>query len=243
VVFLPRFLKHNTLENHKVVTGAMSELASLPDTPLLTSLLGVVVEYRRAHYKPLIHILEGRTGCATGTVSDTVSNSPSVNNIDTVSDMIPDTVDGAIRSRSRSRSRKDDTSSSLRSEDGEAARKLKEEMQQVMGGLRPLGYELDGAAGRANGSIAKAILGRGVPPGELLQAAEGFSWICRRWVLDGTWQGAPTLRPLYSAKLNQTEGRTPLWTEAMIEHNDRHKRDRMTPAFGGLLTQVLGGAA
>jgi len=52
-VFLRRFLKHNKLENHKVVTGAISQLAGLPDTHLLRDLLVALEAYHLAHYVPL----------------------------------------------------------------------------------------------------------------------------------------------------------------------------------------------
>lgn len=53
VVFVRNFLKHNTLLNKSVVKGAENDLASVPDTPLLEELAGVV----RAD-------LEGETGPA-----------------------------------------------------------------------------------------------------------------------------------------------------------------------------------
>jgi|GEM_PF-3123569 len=59
-VFLPRFLKYNTLENHKVVTGARAELGSIPDTPLLVPLLDAIVENSRPHYLPIIEELRNR---------------------------------------------------------------------------------------------------------------------------------------------------------------------------------------
>lgn len=80
IVFVARFLKWNKLENHKVVTGALKELASLPTTPLLEPLLGAFEQYRLPHYKPVIEALRNRIA----------------NDIDTVCH----TVGGAIRSRS-----------------------------------------------------------------------------------------------------------------------------------------------
>lgn len=60
VVFLKRYLRHNTLENHKVVKGALGDLRSLPSTPLLHDLLAAMEENKRAHYLPLLEALRNR---------------------------------------------------------------------------------------------------------------------------------------------------------------------------------------
>jgi len=59
-VFIVRFLKWNTLENAKVVTGAKADLSSLPDTPLLIPLLASLEENKRAHYHDVIEALRNR---------------------------------------------------------------------------------------------------------------------------------------------------------------------------------------
>jgi len=61
-VFILRFLRHNTLENHKVVTGAISDLASIPDTPLLFLLAQALEQNKRAHYHAIIEALGNRIG-------------------------------------------------------------------------------------------------------------------------------------------------------------------------------------
>jgi len=106
----------------------------------------------------------------------------------------------------------------------EEIRRPETSMGEVMGGLRSLGYDMDGAVGRTNGSIAKRWLKVGLTVDEILRVAEGFSWLTRRWALAGKWQGPPALRPLYSKKLNDPKERTPLWRDAEIEWNDRNKR-------------------
>lgn len=58
IVFVPRFLRHNTLRNTNVVRKALTELAGLPATPLLDELADAVEsamkEGDREHYKPLL---------------------------------------------------------------------------------------------------------------------------------------------------------------------------------------------
>jgi hypothetical protein len=71
VVLIPRYLKHNTMENHKVVAGALSEMAGLPDTPLLAGLLEAVTKYSRPHYAPLAQALSNRIG--NGIPNDTAN--------------------------------------------------------------------------------------------------------------------------------------------------------------------------
>lgn len=54
VLFIPKFLKHNTLENQAVVRGAIKELRGLPDNRLLDSLADSLRYHSRDHYKPLV---------------------------------------------------------------------------------------------------------------------------------------------------------------------------------------------
>ena len=61
-VLIKNFLRHNTLENQKVVKGAIAELSGLPDTPLLVSLLNGLRENARAHYTDVITTLSNRIG-------------------------------------------------------------------------------------------------------------------------------------------------------------------------------------
>jgi hypothetical protein len=60
VLFLKRFLKHNLLENANVVKGAIKELSTIPDTPLLEDLYGALEENRRAHYHDILEALRNR---------------------------------------------------------------------------------------------------------------------------------------------------------------------------------------
>lgn len=60
VVFIRRYLRHNTLENQRVATGAMADLASIPDTPLLADLLAALEENARPHYREIIEQLRNR---------------------------------------------------------------------------------------------------------------------------------------------------------------------------------------
>lgn len=62
VVFLRHFLKHNALENGKVVIAAQRELTGVPDSPLLSELLTSLERNRKAHYRPLIQWLASRVG-------------------------------------------------------------------------------------------------------------------------------------------------------------------------------------
>lgn len=62
VVLIPRYLKHNTMENHKVVAGAIVELKGLPETPLLDGLRAAVEKYKRPHYLPFLQALSNRIG-------------------------------------------------------------------------------------------------------------------------------------------------------------------------------------
>jgi hypothetical protein len=60
IVFVRHWLKHNTLENEKVVTGAAAEVRGLPATPLLVDLLAAVEKHQRDHYKKLLEVLRYR---------------------------------------------------------------------------------------------------------------------------------------------------------------------------------------
>lgn len=60
VVWVRSFLRLNTLENHKVITGALSQLEGLPDTPLFEQLLRSLKEWERPHYEPLILAVRNR---------------------------------------------------------------------------------------------------------------------------------------------------------------------------------------
>ena len=60
VIFLIRFLKYNTLENQKVVKGALNDLRALPDTKLLEGLLASLEENKRPHYRELLQALSNR---------------------------------------------------------------------------------------------------------------------------------------------------------------------------------------
>lgn len=81
VIFIHHFLRHNTLENQKVVTGALAELASIPDNPFLPDLLAALEANKRAHYTPLLQALGNRIANRKGngtpnhseTVCDTVA--------------------------------------------------------------------------------------------------------------------------------------------------------------------------
>lgn len=60
VVLVKRFLVHNALENSNVVLGAVSELRSLPDTPLLEPLMQLLEKNSRSHYYKLTDALRNR---------------------------------------------------------------------------------------------------------------------------------------------------------------------------------------
>ena len=60
VIFLIRFLKYNTLENQKVVKGALNDLRALPDTGLLNELSTSLEENKRPHYRELLQALSNR---------------------------------------------------------------------------------------------------------------------------------------------------------------------------------------
>ena len=60
VVFIKRFLRHNILENRNVVLGAIKELSTIPDSPLLFPLLAALEENRRGHYDDILTALRNR---------------------------------------------------------------------------------------------------------------------------------------------------------------------------------------
>lgn len=222
IVLITRFLKHNKLENHKVVTGAMSELRSLPDTPLLVELLARVEKYHVAHYVPLIEELGNRIG--NGIPNDMP------NPIDTVAP--------PIRSRSRNRNQTDndlsDDKSAPESPDkvitsirpNDAVPTLH---QQAMPVLRELGYE----AGKHDGSILKAIAKKGVGWDKLEPAVRGLAAMrddggLRDWM--GVAPGEElSLRILY-ARDGPKDGARPIWNVAAdrwLQHLDaQHRNER-----------------
>lgn len=79
-IFIKHFLRHNILENHKVVTGAQAQLRGLPPTFLLRDLLSTMEKYCRAHYRPLLQDVKWRIEHHLDKVSQTVL------------DIVPDTV-------------------------------------------------------------------------------------------------------------------------------------------------------
>lgn len=60
VLLVRHYVRHNTLENAKVVTGASAELRAVPDTELLRDLLESLAKDARPHYDPIIKELRNR---------------------------------------------------------------------------------------------------------------------------------------------------------------------------------------
>ena len=114
-VFIKRFLKHNTLENRRVIVGALAEVRGIPDTYLFRELLKAAEHYKRAHYTELLDALRNRIAYRIDRVKQTEldvigkepnerpkgfsgeenSHSPNLskrNNLDTVCHTVPDTI-------------------------------------------------------------------------------------------------------------------------------------------------------
>ena len=60
ILFVIRYLKHNTMENAKVAKGAVSELGRLPDNPYFEALLESLTKWQRPHYAVVLEALSNR---------------------------------------------------------------------------------------------------------------------------------------------------------------------------------------
>lgn len=100
LLLLPRYLRHNTLENSKVVKAAVGQLAALPASPLLEDLLDAVENFGRDHYRELLEALRARVGVRRSTTPQT--NQQETND-EMVSHTVPRTVCDTPRFRLRQR--------------------------------------------------------------------------------------------------------------------------------------------
>ena len=60
ILFIIRYLKHNTMENTKVATGAVTDMRRLPDNPYWEDLMAALTQWRRPHYAVVIEALGNR---------------------------------------------------------------------------------------------------------------------------------------------------------------------------------------